>query len=102
MRLHRGRRRDRSPPGLGPHHCAVASGLPADTVVFTGRLPAARRDRKELLERVATEPSTFVLFESPHRLGKTLGICLPRPGRRVQGAYQAYEEVFRGTAEQAA
>src|ERR671920_844411 len=76
----------------------VASGLPPDTVVFTG-FP----QRKELLERVATELSTFVLFESPHRLGKTLR-DLPSgiPVAVCRELTKLYEEVFRGTAEQAA
>src|ERR687898_3203980 len=81
----------------------VASGLPADTVVFTGFPPRKGRWRKELLERIATEPSTFVLFESPHRLGKTLR-DLPS-GARVavcRELTKLHEEVFRGTAEEAA
>src|SRR5918993_950657 len=80
----------------------VASGLPADTVVFTGFPPRKGRERKELLERVATEPSTFVLFESPHRLGKTIR-DLPS-GTPVAGCRELtklHEEVFRGTAEEA-
>jgi 16S rRNA (cytidine1402-2'-O)-methyltransferase len=81
----------------------VASGLPPDTVVFTGFPPRKGRERKELLERVATEPSTFVLFESPHRLGKTLR-DLPSgiPVAVCRELTKLYEEVFRGTAEQAA
>src|ERR687897_3022922 len=81
----------------------VASGLPADTVVFTGFPPRKGRERKELLERVATEPSTFVLFESPHRLGKTLG-DLPSgtPVAVCRELTKLHEEVFRGTAEEAA
>jgi 16S rRNA (cytidine1402-2'-O)-methyltransferase len=78
----------------------VASGLPADTVVFTGFPPRKGRGRRELLERIATEPSTFVLFESPHRLGKTLR-DLPS-GARVavcRELTKLHEEVFRGTAE---
>jgi 16S rRNA (cytidine1402-2'-O)-methyltransferase len=80
----------------------VASGLPADTVVFTGFPPRKGRERKELLERVATEPSTFVLFESPHRLGKTLR-DLPSctPVAVCRELTKLYEEVFRGTAEEA-
>jgi 16S rRNA (cytidine1402-2'-O)-methyltransferase len=77
----------------------VASGLPADTVVFTGFPPRKGRGRRELLERIATEPSTFVLFESPHRLGKTLR-DLPS-GARVavcRELTKLHEEVFRGTA----
>jgi 16S rRNA (cytidine1402-2'-O)-methyltransferase len=81
----------------------VASGLPADTVVFAGFPPRKGRDRKDLLERVATEPSTFVLFESPHRLGKTLGdLPSETPVAVCRELTKLYEEVFRGTAEQAA
>jgi 16S rRNA (cytidine1402-2'-O)-methyltransferase len=81
----------------------VASGLPADTVVFTGFPPRKGRGRKEMLERVATEPSTFVLFESPHRLGKTLrDLPSGTPVAVCRELTKLYEEVFRGTAEQAA
>src|ERR671911_1748789 len=55
----------------------VASGLPADTVVFAGFPPRKGRERTELFERIATEVSTFVLFESPHRLAKTLADLSP-------------------------
>src|SRR5215203_4312814 len=81
----------------------VASGLPADTVVFTGFPPRKGRERKELLKRIATEPSTFVLFESPHRLGKTLrDLPSGTPVAVCRELTKLYEEVFRGTAEQAA
>src|SRR5918911_11962 len=40
----------------------VVSGLPADTVVFTGFPPRKGRERTRLLERITTEPSTFVLL----------------------------------------
>ena len=81
----------------------VASGLPADTVVFTGFPPRKGSERKDLLERVATESSTFVLFESPHRLGKTLRNLPSRtPVAVCRELTKLYEEVFRGTAEQAA
>src|ERR687896_1342705 len=40
----------------------VASGLPADTVVFTGFPPRKGRERTELLGHIASEQSTFVLF----------------------------------------
>jgi 16S rRNA (cytidine1402-2'-O)-methyltransferase len=81
----------------------VASGLPADVVVFIGFPPRKGRERTELLERIATEPATFVLFESPHRLGKTLG-SLPAgiPVAVCRELTKLYEEIFRGTAEEAA
>ena len=80
----------------------VVSGLPADTVVFTGFPPRKGRERKELLERIATEPSTFVLFESPHRLRRTLeDISAQTPVAVCRELTKLYEEVFRGTAEEA-
>jgi 16S rRNA (cytidine1402-2'-O)-methyltransferase len=81
----------------------VVSGLPADTVVFAGFPPRKGRDRTELLERIATETSTFVLFESPHRLEKTLGDLPPEtPVAVCRELTKLHEEVFRGTAEVAA
>jgi 16S rRNA (cytidine1402-2'-O)-methyltransferase len=81
----------------------VASGLPADTVVFTGFPPRKGKERTELLERIVDEASTFVLFESPHRLAKTLGdLPLTTPVAVCRELTKLYEEVFRGTAEEAA
>jgi 16S rRNA (cytidine1402-2'-O)-methyltransferase len=81
----------------------VASGLPADTVVFTGFPRRKGRERTELLGRIAGESSTFVLFESPHRLAKTLGNLSPTtPVAVCRELTKLYEEVFRGTAEEAA
>jgi 16S rRNA (cytidine1402-2'-O)-methyltransferase len=80
----------------------VASGLPADTVVFIGFPPRKGRARTDLLGRIAGETSTFVLFESPHRLAKTLG-DLPgiAPVAVCRELTKLHEEVFRGTAEEA-
>src|ERR687895_1386961 len=61
------------PGPSAPVTALVASGLPADAVVFLGFPPRKGRERTDLLARVAREASTFVLFESPHRLAKTLG-----------------------------
>ena len=81
----------------------VASGLPSDTVVFAGFPPRKGRERTELLARVANEPSTFVLFESPHRLGKTLGELPTKMQVAVcRELTKLHEEVFRGTATEAA
>ncbi|MBA2533970.1 MAG: 16S rRNA (cytidine(1402)-2'-O)-methyltransferase [Rubrobacter sp.] len=81
----------------------VASGLPADTVVFTGFPPRKGGERTKLFERIATEPSTFVLFESPHRLIRTLGdLPATAPVAVCRELTKLHEEVFRGTAEEAA
>jgi 16S rRNA (cytidine1402-2'-O)-methyltransferase len=81
----------------------VASGLPADTVVFAGFPPRKGRERTGLLGRIAAETSTFVLFESPHRLSKTLGdLAHETPLAVCRELTKLHEEVFRGTAEEAA
>src|ERR671916_44208 len=76
----------------------------------TGRLLAYHGIKNELLayhehneERIARERSTFVLFESPHRLARTLGE-LPgeTPIAVCRELTKLHEEVFRGTAEEAA
>jgi 16S rRNA (cytidine1402-2'-O)-methyltransferase len=91
------------PGPSAPITALVASGLPTDTVVFLGFFPRRSKERRELLARIAEERSTFVLFESPHRLGKTLGE-LPgeTPVAVCRELTKMHEEVFRGTAEEAA
>ena len=80
----------------------VVSGLPADVVVFTGFPPRKGRERTQLLQRIATEPSTFVLFESPHRLVRTLGDLPDQiPVSVCRELTKLHEEIFRGTAEEA-
>ncbi len=49
----------------------VASGLPCDRFHFEGFLPH-KKGRQTRLEYLAQLPSTFALFESPHRLLKCL------------------------------
>jgi 16S rRNA (cytidine1402-2'-O)-methyltransferase len=91
------------PGPSAPITALVASGLPADTVVFLGFLPRKGKERAELIARIARERSTFVLFESPHRLARTLGE-LPgeMPVAVCRELTKLHEEVFRGTAEEAA
>jgi 16S rRNA (cytidine1402-2'-O)-methyltransferase len=81
----------------------VASGMPADAVVFLGFPPRKGRERKEVLERVGREETTFVFFESPHRLAKTLK-DLPEeaPVAVCRELTKLHEEIFRGTAGEAA
>ena len=80
----------------------VASGLPTDVVVFLGFLPRKGRERKELVERMGREPSTFVVYESPHRLSKTLRELPPEaPVAVCRELTKLHEEVLRGTAQEA-
>jgi 16S rRNA (cytidine1402-2'-O)-methyltransferase len=76
----------------------VASGLPTDVVVFLGFPPRKGRGRKGLLERIAREDATFVLFESPHRLAKTLKeLPAEMPVAVCRELTKLHEEIFRGT-----
>jgi 16S rRNA (cytidine1402-2'-O)-methyltransferase len=77
--------------------------LPTDVVVFLGFPPRRGREREKLLERVVREVATFVLFESPHRLIRTLGELHPETQVAVcRELTKLHEEVFRGTAGEAA
>ena len=49
----------------------VNSGLPTDRFVFEGFLPAKKGHQKRI-DAIAAETRTVVLYESPHRLLKTL------------------------------
>ncbi len=49
----------------------VLSGLPSDRFVFEGFLPV-KKGRQTRLTQLATESRTIVVYESPHRLLKTL------------------------------
>ncbi len=81
----------------------VASGLPTDTVVFAGFPARKGKERTRLLGRISREDSTFVLFESPHRLAKTLGELPPGASVAVcRELTKLHEEVFRGSAAEAA
>lgn len=81
----------------------VASGLPVDTAVFLGFLPRKGRERTVLLDQIKHEASTFVIYESPHRISKTLKELPPvTPVAGWRELTKLHEEVFRGTAEEAA
>ena len=49
----------------------VQSGIPANRFVFEGFLPL-KKGRQTMLKMLALEDRTIILYESPHRLVKTL------------------------------
>jgi 16S rRNA (cytidine1402-2'-O)-methyltransferase len=49
----------------------VKSGFPCNRFTFYGFLPE-KKGRQTMLTKLASEPNTFILFESPHRIVKTL------------------------------
>jgi 16S rRNA (cytidine1402-2'-O)-methyltransferase len=83
----------------------VASGLPMDRFVFEGFLPL-KKGRKTRIAKIAEEEKTVILYESPHRVAKTLRELAVGLGvRRVAVARELtkkFETIFRGTLAEAA
>ncbi|WP_118975896.1 16S rRNA (cytidine(1402)-2'-O)-methyltransferase [Taibaiella koreensis] len=63
----------------------VQSGLPANSFVFEGFLPL-KKGRKTKLEQLALEERTVILYESPHRLAKSLAEMAVSFGAERQAA----------------
>jgi 16S rRNA (cytidine1402-2'-O)-methyltransferase len=80
----------------------VLSGLPTHACHYLGFLPRKMGARRRLLERVAAEPDTLVMYESPHRLLAALrDVEAVLGARRVAVARELtkrFEEIVRGTA----
>ncbi|GHC43946.1 16S rRNA (cytidine(1402)-2'-O)-methyltransferase [Ulvibacter litoralis] len=81
----------------------VNSGLPNDKFVFEGFLPV-KKGRQTRLLLLAEETRTIILYESPHKLLKTLGQLVEFFGadRSISVSRELtklHEETVRGTAE---
>lgn len=77
----------------------IASGLPTDRFVFEGFLPQ-KKGRKTKLEQLKSETRTIILYESPHRILKTIndiflyfGNCDVVVARELT---KKFEEIIRG------
>lgn len=82
----------------------VNSGLPNDKFVFEGFLPV-KKGRQTRFKLLAEEDRTIILYESPHKLLKTLTHMVAFFGadRRVSVSREIsklHEETIRGTAEE--
>jgi len=82
----------------------TVSGLSLSRFVFEGFLPTQNKERRQRLAKLACEPRTIVLYESPHRLSKTLGDLVDTLGDRQACAAREltklHEDVRRGTLVQ--
>jgi 16S rRNA (cytidine1402-2'-O)-methyltransferase len=80
----------------------IASGLPTDRFVFEGFLPL-KKGRKTKFESLKLEPRTIILYESPHRIRKTLSDILNYFGNRdvvvARELTKKFEEIVRGSIQ---
>ena len=78
------------------------SGLPMDRFAFEGFLPR-KKGRKTHLEELAKEKRTLVIYESPHRIQKTLKDLYSIMGNRkvalARELTKKHEEVIRGNLQ---
>lgn len=80
------------------------SGLPMNQFLYLGFLPL-KKGRQALIKSLDDETRTIVIFESPHRLLKTLNQLREHIGNRkiavCREITKIYEETVRGTIEEA-
>ncbi len=93
------------PGPSAPVTALVVSGLPGDGFLYLGFLPRRKSERRKLLDEVAQEQHTLVVFESPHRLCKSLvdieAVLGDRPLAVCRELTKLHEEVWRGTTAEA-
>ena len=81
-------------------HAIVGSGLATDSIFFGGFLPSKKSERRKRLAQIADIPATLVLYETPHRIAKSLADCLDVLGNRsaaiAREMTKLHEEFVRG------
>lgn len=86
---------------------ATAAGLPVDKFAFYGFPPVKSGRKRAFFERIAQEDKTVFIYESPHRIGKTLReiaevVGSDTPLAVIREATKMHEEVWRGSAAELA
>lgn len=84
----------------------VQSGLPCNQFVFEGFLPV-KKGRQTAMRKLAEEERTIVLYESPHRLARTLKelagfLGAERSAAVVREISKKFEETHRGSLQELA
>jgi len=78
----------------------VGAGLPTDRFTFEGFLPR-KKGRRTRLRELGEDPRTLVIFESPHRVHRTLRdlyeACGDRPVTVARELTKKFESFYRGT-----
>lgn len=84
----------------------VISGLPTDKFIFEGFLPPKSVARRKKLQELSNSKRTVIVYESPHRLLKTLNDILDILGDInivcVRELTKKFEEIKRGKASEVA
>ena len=82
------------------------SGLPTRRFAFEAFLPSDKKEREAVLEELARETRTIILYEAPHRLQKTLRLLAERLGERraavCRELTKKHETVFQATLPETA
>jgi len=89
-------------PGVSASLTAlVVSGLIKNSFIFEGFLPRKSNDRKKYLNKNKDEERTIIIYESPHRIKKTLADVLEIWGDRkialARELTKKFEEIIRGS-----
>jgi len=81
----------------------MAAGLPTNEFTFVGFLPKGPGRKQKLLEKLQGEARTFVFYESPYRIKKTISLMAEiMPEVRValcRELTKKFEQIIRGTAK---
>ncbi|NQT62040.1 MAG: 16S rRNA (cytidine(1402)-2'-O)-methyltransferase [Candidatus Marinimicrobia bacterium] len=81
----------------------VAAGLPSDRFTFEGFLPR-KKGRQTRFKMLAEDPRTIILYESPHRVGRTLKDIEEHMGDRQvvigREITKKFEEFIRGSVSE--
>lgn len=81
------------------------SGLPTRRFCFEAFLPTDKKEKQRILEELKNETRTSILYEAPHRLGKTLSELLEvlgdRPVTIIKELTKIHESVWRTTLSEA-
>ncbi|MGP4042533.1 16S rRNA (cytidine(1402)-2'-O)-methyltransferase [Gracilibacillus sp. D59] len=84
----------------------VGSGLPTDHFYFYGFLPRKKKDRDQALQLLRSIDTTFILYESPHRIEETIKQLAETLGDKnvaiAREITKRYEEYIRGTLPEVA
>jgi 16S rRNA (cytidine1402-2'-O)-methyltransferase len=90
-------------PIPGPSALAAAvsvAGIPGTGVRFLGFLPRSGKERRNSMAAIAVDPALLVIYESPHRLVKTLTDLSEESGERqavvAREMTKIHEEIARG------